>query len=76
MRYGHPLIEETLKIILKDGIREVIALPMAPFRSRASTGAYVEEVNQVRKNIGEKIKISFVEVASSSSLYWCDSGED
>ncbi|MBN2250839.1 MAG: ferrochelatase, partial [Candidatus Altiarchaeota archaeon] len=32
-----------------------------PFRSRASTGAYVEEVNQVRKNIGEKIEISFVE---------------
>jgi ferrochelatase len=61
MRYGHPLIEETLKKILEDGMREVIALPMAPFRSRASTGAYIEEVNQVRKNIGEKIEISFVE---------------
>jgi ferrochelatase len=61
MRFGHPLIEETLKKILKDGIHEVIALPMAPFRSRASTGAYVEEVNQVRRNIGEKIEISFVE---------------
>ena len=61
MRYGHPLIEETLKEILEDGIHEVIALPMAPFRSRASTGAYIEEVNQIRKNIGEKIEISFVE---------------
>jgi ferrochelatase len=61
MRYGHPLIEETLKEILEDGIHEVIALPMAPFRSRASTGAYIEEVNQMRKNIGEKIEISFVE---------------
>jgi ferrochelatase len=61
MRYGHPLIEETLKEILREGIHEVIALPMAPFRSRASTGAYIEEVNQIRKNIGEKIKISFVE---------------
>jgi len=60
MRYGHPLIEETLKEILRDGIREVIALPMAPFRSSASTGAYVEEVSHVRKNIGEKIEISFV----------------
>ncbi len=60
MRYGHPLIEETLRKILDDGIREVIALPMTPFRSRASTGAYIEEVNQVRKSIGEKIKISFV----------------
>ncbi len=61
MRYGHPLIEETLKEILREGIHEVIALPMAPFSSCASTGAYIEEVNQIRKNIGEKIKISFVE---------------
>jgi ferrochelatase len=61
MRYGHPLIEETLKKILGDGIHEVIALPMAPFRSRGSTGAYIGEVNQIRNNIGEKIEISFVE---------------
>jgi len=60
MRYGHPLIEETLKEILRDGIRQVIALPMAPFRSSASTGAYIEEVGQIRKNIGENIEISFV----------------
>jgi len=60
MRYGHPLIEETLKEILRDGIREVIALPMAPFRSRASTGAYIEEVSHIRKNLGEKMEISFV----------------
>jgi len=61
MRYGNPLIEETLKEILQDGIQEVVALPMAPFRSQASTGAYIEEVNQIRKNMGEKIEISFVE---------------
>ena len=61
MRYGRPLIEETLKKIVEDGIREVVALPMAPFRSRASTGAYVEEVNQAKKNLGERIDISFVE---------------
>lgn len=61
MRYGHPLIEETLKKILEDGIREVIALSMAPFRSRASTGAYVEEIYQIKKKIGEEIEISFVE---------------
>ena len=61
MRYGHPLIEETLKKIVVDGIHEVIALPMAPFRSRASTGAYIEEVNQLKKNMGGKTEISFVE---------------
>jgi len=61
MRYGYPLIEETLRKILDDGIREVVALPMTPFRSRASTGAYLEEVNQVNKNLREKIEVSFVE---------------
>ena len=60
MRYSHPLIEETLKEILRDGIREVIALPMAPFQSRASTGAYIEEVNRVKKNLGKEIEVSFV----------------
>lgn len=61
MRYGQPLIEDTLKKILDDGIREIVALPMTPFRSRASTGAYIEEVNHVNKNLGEKIEVSFVE---------------
>jgi ferrochelatase len=61
MRYGHPFIEETLKEILRDGILEVVAVPMAPFRSRESTWAYVEEVNRVQKNLGEGLKISFVE---------------
>ena len=61
MRYGHPLIEETLGKIAEDGIREVIALPMAPFRSRASTGAYIEDVNQAKRNMRERIDVSFVE---------------
>jgi len=61
MRYGTPLIEETIKGILQDKIREVIAIPMAPFRSRESTWAYIEEVNRVQKTLREELKISFVE---------------
>jgi len=60
MRYSHPLIEETMSEILRDGIREVMAIPMAPFRSRASTGAYIDEVNRVNKELGEVFEISFV----------------
>jgi ferrochelatase len=60
MRYGHPMIEETMKEMLQDGIEEVIAIPMAPFQSRESTGAYIEEVKRVQKNIGEVLKVSFV----------------
>jgi ferrochelatase len=61
MLYGHPLIEKTLKEILQDGIREVMAIPMTPFRSHASTGAYIGEVNRVQKNMGEEVKVSFIE---------------
>ena len=60
MRYGHPLIEKTLREILQDGIKTVVALPMAPFRSRPSTGAYIEEVDQAQKKLEEKMEISFV----------------
>ena len=61
MRYGHPLIGETLKEILQDGIEEVLALPMAPFRSRGSTGAYIEEVARARKNLEKRLELSFIE---------------
>jgi protoporphyrin/coproporphyrin ferrochelatase len=61
MRYGQPLIEETLREIIRDGIQEVIAIPMAPFRSRASTGAYIEEVKQAQERLEGKMEISFIE---------------
>ena len=60
MRYGHPLIEETLEEIFRDGTREIILLPMTPFQSRASTGAYIEEVNRAKKNLDKEISLSFV----------------
>jgi ferrochelatase len=69
MRYGRPFIEETMKKILHDGITEVVAIPMAPFQSRESTGAYIEEVKRVQKNIGEELKVSFVVGWNLNPLY-------
>jgi ferrochelatase len=60
MRYGHPLIEETLKEISQNEITDIIALPMTPFQSRTSTGTYIEEVDRVRKTLDKEISISFV----------------
>ena len=60
MRYCHPLIEETLKQIVRDGLKEVVALPMAPFQSRASTGAYIEEVDKIIKTLDGGVSVSFV----------------
>ncbi len=61
MRYSRPLIEETVHEIARDGIDEIVALPMSPFRSRASTGAYAEELDRVRKGLKSPLKLSFVE---------------
>ena len=61
MRYSHPLIEETVDEVLREGIREIVALPMAPLRSKGSTGAYIEEMKRVTGSRKEQIKVSFVE---------------
>ena len=69
MRYSQPLVEETLKEILQDGVKEVVAIPMAPFRSRFSTGAYKEELNRANRISGEKLKITFIEGWHSHPLF-------
>jgi ferrochelatase len=61
MRYCHPLIEETVRQIVRDGFKEIVAVPMTPFRSRASTGAYMEELNRVKGEVGAEVRICFVE---------------
>jgi len=61
MRYSRPLIEEAVKEIVQDGMDEIVALPMAPFRSRASTGAYAEELNRVRQGLKISLRVTFVE---------------
>src|SRR3972149_3356119 len=61
VRYSRPLIEETVNEITRDGIDEIVALPMAPFRSRASTGAYAEELNRVRQGLNIPLKVTWVE---------------
>jgi ferrochelatase len=63
------LIEEALEEILRDGFQEVIAIPMAPYRSPFSTNAYIKEVNRLRENFEEKLKISFVEGWHSHPLF-------
>ena len=61
MRYGHPLIEESLREIHGEGIREVVAIPMAPFRSLASTGAYMGEVSRSQRGLENEINVLFIE---------------
>lgn len=69
MRYGNPFIEETLKEMIRNGHKEVFALPMTPFRSRYSTGAYQEELNRAKKTLGNPLEIHFIEAWHSHPLF-------
>ncbi len=53
----------------EEGIREIVALPMSPLRSRGSTGAYIEEMNRVAADRKEMLKVSFVEGWHQSPLF-------
>ncbi len=69
MRYGNPSIEETLKKMIRDGQKEVFAIPMAPFRSRYSTGAYREELSRSNRTLGNPLEIHFIEGWHSHPLF-------
>jgi len=49
MRYWHPLIKDTMKKMYDDGVREILAVTMAPFNSPLATGGYEEDVYQEAK---------------------------
>lgn len=59
MLYGDPRIEESIKRIMKEGIKEVIAIPMATLRSKFTTEAYKNEVNRIIDILN--LKISFID---------------
>lgn len=69
MRYGNPFIEKALKEMIQNGHREAIAIPMTPFRSRYSTGAYREELNRANETLGQALKIHLIEGWHSHPLF-------
>ncbi len=58
MRYWHPFIKETVKQIKDDGIKRIIALPMAAQNSKASTGGYIDALNKaLEEHAGLDVKV-------------------
>jgi ferrochelatase len=48
MRHWHPYLSDVLAAMARDGVRRVVALPLAPHASRLSVGAYAERVAAAR----------------------------
>ncbi len=61
MRHWFPYIREAMAQIVGDGIRDVVALCMAPHYSRMSIGAYIRKVEEAREALGVDLQVRFIE---------------
>jgi len=69
MRYWHPTIENALQQALADGVDELLALPMFPQYSKATTGSCFNEMQNVLKKVKLKIKVRYVENWHQNPMY-------
>ena len=57
MRHSEPGIASAVEALLADGHRSVLALPLTPYQSRMSTGAYLERLTQAVAAKGVELDI-------------------
>jgi protoporphyrin/coproporphyrin ferrochelatase len=70
MRYWHPLTEEVVHQLHRDGIRRVLLLPLYPHFSRTTTGSSVNEWNRVVAQQGMNgFQVDVVEEYCEHPLY-------
>ena len=60
LRHWHPYIRETHQEIVKDGIRRLIGVCMAPQNSQMSVGAYVRKVSEAQAESGSAVHFTYV----------------
>ncbi len=60
LRHWHPYIREIYQAIVKDGVRRVIGVCMAPQNSDLSVGAYVRKVSEAQTESGVAVRFSYV----------------
>ncbi len=69
MRHWHPYIKETLAQMAAEGIRRLVAIPMAPHYSRLSVGAYIRKAEEARAALGVPLEVRYVESWNDEPLY-------
>jgi ferrochelatase len=67
MRYWHPLIEEIVSQIHKDGIKKLVAISMYPHYSAATTGSALSRLREIIS--GYPIKVSSITSWFDHPLY-------
>ena len=61
MRNWHPFIRETMEEIQRDGIRDLVALCLAPQNSLKSVGVYFQHLRDARQKMDCEIPTRFIE---------------
>lgn len=60
LRHWHPYIREIYQEIVKDGVRRVVGVCMAPQNSQLSVGAYIRKVSEARAESGADVRFTYV----------------
>ena len=69
MRYWRPSTIEALAAVKREGISRIIALPLYPHFSRATTGSSIKEMKRVLGESGVPFEYSQVDCFYDNSLY-------
>lgn len=70
MRYWHPLTDEAVEHIQREGISRVVLMPLYPHYSKTTTGSSVNEWNNVAAQKGlRNLEVSVVEEYCEHPLY-------
>ncbi len=69
MKHWHPYIGEVVPQIVADGVREVIAVVLAPHYSRYSLEGYRKYINQALEKVAEPFQLHFIESWHTHPLF-------
>jgi ferrochelatase len=61
MRNWHPFIADALQDVVRDGVRRLVALCLAPQNSRTSVGLYRSHLAKALEQRGSSVAVAFVE---------------
>lgn len=69
MKHSPPFIEEAVLQMSKDGVKNGVAIALAPHFSKMSIGGYIKAVEEAPKNVGGKINLTFVNCWNKHPLF-------
>jgi ferrochelatase len=69
MRYWHPFIPDTLDRAARDGVEELIAIPLFPHYSRATTGSCFKELSKTISAYGQRFRVTYIKNWHKNPLY-------